>query len=326
MQPVCEVCGSEIPLKRARDAFKRYCNRQCSGVANRREERICAQCGESFYPGDRFRKYCSYACMGKAQISTYEKQCERCGKSFVLHNKAYEARGKGRYCSPSCATRHYEVNEAYFAEINSSAKAYWLGFLLADGYNSDEEMVVNLHSKDVDHLISFKNDLKALHPVRVRANRPIASLRVSSKRLCADLSQLGCVKAKSLILEAPQGVPTIYYPHVVRGYFDGDGYISSPREVQNPRISIHCAGDGFRNWMLSVLDGAGVQGVHNPRYQEGRNIVISNRLGVMQFLSYIYTDADRFLLRKKLRAEEVERTHSLVLKRHRDDFATNTFI
>jgi hypothetical protein len=43
--------------------------------------------------------------------------------------------------------------------------------------------------------------------------------------MCSDLTRLGAVKNKSLILEFPQFITPKLLSHFIRGYFDGDGCI-----------------------------------------------------------------------------------------------------
>ena len=53
-------------------------------------------------------------------------------------------------------SNHY-FNHNFFATIDSEEKAYWLGFLMADGYICDSskgqmKLIVNLGKKDYNHL------------------------------------------------------------------------------------------------------------------------------------------------------------------------------
>lgn len=223
--PSCETCLEPIAIKRSRDYNKRFCNPKCSGVSKLRADVECLVCKEKFHPKYNTQKYCSYSCMGVAQTSTYEKECLQCGKVFILHNKAYENRGKGTYCSVKCATRKFAVNESYFEKINSFNKAYWLGFLFADGYNRYSEITINLHSKDIQHLEKFKNALSSEHKIRQHPSRNIATFKFRSLKMGKDLYNLGCIKNKSLIMDKPSNIKEKFLPAFIRGYFDGDGYM-----------------------------------------------------------------------------------------------------
>jgi hypothetical protein len=54
-----------------------------------------------------------------------------------------------------------EYNRHIFDEIDNEEKAYWLGFIVADGYlNSDRNMLrIKLGNKDKNHLEKFINFL-----------------------------------------------------------------------------------------------------------------------------------------------------------------------
>ncbi len=53
--------------------------------------------------------------------------------------------------------RKHFYNETIFETIDSPEKAYWLGFILADGYVNEERCFMNikLNDKDEEHLIKF---------------------------------------------------------------------------------------------------------------------------------------------------------------------------
>jgi DNA-binding transcriptional regulator WhiA len=49
----------------------------------------------------------------------------------------------------------YTIDETIFDDINTSEKAYWLGFIVADGYVSDSVLSLALSNKDEEHLKKF---------------------------------------------------------------------------------------------------------------------------------------------------------------------------
>ncbi len=118
-----------------------------------------------------------------------------------------------------------------FETIDSEHKAYWLGFLYADGcvYISPPhyELVVGLSSIDVGHLEKFKIFLKSNKKLYKFNNGTGDCLRIQSKKICEDLINKGCIERKSLVLEFPNDniVPNYLINHFIRGFFDGDGSI-----------------------------------------------------------------------------------------------------
>ena len=57
-------------------------------------------------------------------------------------------------------TSKYNYQQDIFEIIDTAEKAYWLGFLAADGCNYQREhnasIVINIQEKDIDHLNKFK--------------------------------------------------------------------------------------------------------------------------------------------------------------------------
>jgi len=60
--------------------------------------------------------------------------------------------------------RRYDVNHSFFEVIDTEEKAYWLGFLYADGCvrktRSGSQVVLKLSIKDEEHLVMFKNNVE----------------------------------------------------------------------------------------------------------------------------------------------------------------------
>jgi hypothetical protein len=71
--------------------------------------------------------------------------------------------------------RRFNVNHSYFNVIDSEDKAYWLGFLFADGCirktKTGSQVVLKLSVKDESHLIKFKNDLNSEHKIFYNVNK-----------------------------------------------------------------------------------------------------------------------------------------------------------
>lgn len=126
-------------------------------------------------------------------------------------------------------------NEHVFDVIDTEEKAYWLGFLYADGNISSNghRLEVILAIKDVDHLEKFRKFLNLETKVRIAKNSGkgefIARLSVRNKNIWTQLNNKGCVPKKSLILQFPNenvfANKNLIYDFI-RGYCDGDGCLS----------------------------------------------------------------------------------------------------
>ena len=89
-----------------------------------------------------------------------------------------------------------------FHIIDTEEKAYWLGFLYADGYVSKYNQVeVSLTLEDEEHLKKLKKFVNTNTNIITDDHR--CRLLFCSKELANDLASLGCINNKSLILTFP---------------------------------------------------------------------------------------------------------------------------
>ena len=103
----------------------------------------------------------------------------------------------------------YCFNENYFKIVDSSEKAYWLGFIYADGYVTGKNFGIALSVVDITHLMKFKESIKASYPIRTYFSKsPYKSIEycrmiLNSKSFVSDLKDKGVINNKSLVIEFP---------------------------------------------------------------------------------------------------------------------------
>lgn len=290
----CKSCGKNIVCKRPRDKNKNFCNRKCA-AQERRNFKECPVCKEQFAFLKHSRsKFCSVACYNISKKSTYTKNCIRCGKSFLLNNKAYEKRGGGIFCSVSCKSRKYIVNETFFEIIDNEIKAYWLGFLMGDGYQNGSEVILHLSEKDIEHLHHFKNHINSNHPIKHDKNKTI-TLRIGSKKICKSLTKLGCIQAKTFCAIFPFMQKQLQR-HFIRGLFDADGCIYVDKNWRC-RWSIYSASPVLLNSVMLFLKDNNI----NCRFPKTTQIEISKKLELHKLYDYLYYESAIFLERKKFK-------------------------
>ena len=125
--------------------------------------------------------------------------------------------------------RRHTCNHSYFHDIDSEDKAYWLGFLTADGCITTGNCVtLNLAKQDCEHLYKFKKALAATQ--MVSANQHACSLVICSPQMASDLAIHGIVPNKTFSTRAAT-VPFELVRHYWRGGFDGDGFIAKSKAV-----------------------------------------------------------------------------------------------
>lgn len=218
---------------------------------------------------------------------------------------------KGR--PPSVSGRIYDVDESYFEVIDTPNKAYFLGFLYADGSVTDDDTnikyTINLIIKksDIEIVESFRNELKTNQVICVRDVDNTVGIRISSKKMVKDLVRLGCMQAKTHKLEFPEWLRDGLIRHFIRGYFDGDGCITHGilGNIISPCINI-CGRKGF----LDFIQMAFISNIDfkykelKPRMRHGNihdisELVYGGRLQIGRLYDYFYFDADLYLNRKK---------------------------
>lgn len=138
--------------------------------------------------------------------------------------------------------RIHNYNDNYFSLIDNEEKAYWLGFIMADGcvnvtrrkrvdsnfYTNKYSLVLSLKNEDKNHLVKFckainYDDLPKDDYCSDGFNKhKIVRLAINNKTIVFDLISLGVIPRKSLKEKEPK-INYNLLKHFYRGYFDGDG-------------------------------------------------------------------------------------------------------
>lgn len=143
-----------------------------------------------------------------------------------------------------------KFDNTVFDKIDTEEKAYWLGFLYADGcVNSKNNTIsISLKKEDKEHLIKFKKFLQAETDIidasifKNNKEYKVSKFYVCNKHLKETLTNLGCVPKKSLILTFPNlnifEEKSLVYDFI-RGYVDGDGCLTFSK---NGRLNLSILG------------------------------------------------------------------------------------
>ena len=130
--------------------------------------------------------------------------------------------------SASECHRIYALNESYFDVIDTEEKAYWLGFIAADGCVYRDALGVCLDEGDAEHLEKLRAALASEQPLRLltdpRHGNRTSRLQIHSQRLTGGLMAAGIIPAKSFTLLPWAGPPELLR-HYWRGVVDGDGSV-----------------------------------------------------------------------------------------------------
>ena len=215
----------------------------------------------------------------------------------------------------------YIFNEYYFDTIDTEHKAYWLGFLAADGYilsqrhrkkKESQSFGFSISMKDKEMFDYFKEDLEATNPVNVynasnnsfASQTPYGRILLTSQHCVDMLKKNGIVENKTLILQMPILSSTLV-PHFIRGYSDGDGSITIDK---NGRVQ--WAFCGTRELLNQIQDFFGFNYKLSQRYPERHNnnwtLKIAGWKNVPYALDICYKDATIYLKRKYDKYVEIQ--------------------
>lgn len=137
-----------------------------------------------------------------------------------------------------------QFDDAIFDSIDTEEKAYWLGFLTADGYicSRDNTVGITLASKDKSHVEKFAKFLGCPENVKFKPNNKTGAYRceIGNKHLHEILVKYGFTPTKSkdaTFLDKSFFKSDDLIHHYIRGYFDGDGSISyGPQRMKSKTV------------------------------------------------------------------------------------------
>lgn len=216
-------------------------------------------------------------------------------------------------------SKKYTINEEYFDIINAEDKAYFLGFLYADGcnYETRASIQISLQEEDLGILEELNKKINSNRPIRfckkaMESRKNQYCLTVSSRYMSKRLAELGCVQKKSLILKFPteEQVPKYLLRHFIRGYFDGDGHFSITKKKETLKVnstmgcgfSIVSTEDFCIKLQEIVLKELSIESRLLTRFPERNNstrtFLLTRKTDVIKFLGWIYEDATIYLERK----------------------------
>jgi len=195
-------------------------------------------------------------------------------------------------------------NDDYFETIDTEDKAYFLGLLFADGniYTARHRVQITLANEDAYILQAFADCIGYTGKMYIDRGK-YSKLILPSKKMCADLTKLGCTPNKSLTLQFPTEVPNELMHHFIRGYFDGDGHISKDKKLVKPYYHINITSSkSFMERLKEVLLENSIEtGTLYKRYKDrehsAHTTFVLNK-SAKQFVEYIYNNASLFLTRK----------------------------
>jgi DNA-binding transcriptional regulator WhiA len=208
--------------------------------------------------------------------------------------------------------RIYRLNEDIFTNIDSEEKAYWFGFIFADGSisvsNTGQHFLqIKLKSTENLFLEKFTDFIDTDKPVSFgfSSNRfgdvEYCYVSISSKKIVEDLVSNGLQFRKSNIALFPNIKDSLVH-HFIRGYIDGDGsFFPAKGGKRSKTYSLGFSILGTEQF-LSVLNS--YLPFSLPLYKEKRTehtYYLSTAIGLDKakvLFEFLYLDANIYMDRK----------------------------
>lgn len=206
--------------------------------------------------------------------------------------------------------------DSYFSEIDTEAKAYYIGLLLADGsivLDSDGKrqasISLELTESDVDIIQKLKQEINIDSALRYdkRKNRKIGTwtLRFRSNKMADDLARFGIVPNKTKLTTELHlhYIPSTLLRHFLRGFVDGDGSIY----MSNGKWHV-----SFTGHSRELIEAVGILAYRlidmpkttNSTYCNGVAKITLNSDNAIKLLDILYTNTNWYIARKHSKAME----------------------
>lgn len=221
----------------------------------------------------------------------------------------------------------YPFDYNYFENIDSADKAYFLGFIAADGNvfkreNKKSQAIIKLSLQMCDKIILevFKNYIDSQQPLYVTERKSsyvnyMYTLELVSNKMAEDLKKYNIVPTKTYEYEMVE-LKKDYMSHFFRGYFDGDGSINCSKNMLHTPSSYNISICGFVHNLTKMQEYLYSIGINSIVTLENRDdkknkfvlpfgeLVFVNINEKYKFIKYIYEDKrDIYLSRKRYLAE-----------------------
>lgn len=214
--------------------------------------------------------------------------------------------------------RRYTCDHAYFDTISDEARAYWLGFILADGCVSQTNsgsriLTVMLQPRDEPHLVKLRTALQSTHPIsqqtinntyikRGEQRRVYPRLTITSGQIVDALARCGVVRNKTQGHGTPALAPELMR-HFYRGFVDGDGGMGLYQNSRGGGVAFYCVGPQaflatFADWLTTHAGVPAKQPVAVSYTSVIQRLQYGGYTQVAAILHTLYDDATAFLDRK----------------------------
>ena len=206
----------------------------------------------------------------------------------------------------------YKYNFDFFKKP-SEELYYFLGFIAADGYISNNEIEIGINQKDKYLLERFRDIIVPNKPLYYKTKTNSYTLKLSMKRYIPEIKKFyGMISNNKHAESVFPCIPRKYTKDFIRGYVDGDGCIDSCTGHRNktiyigPRLRIL----GNKNFLTELNNATKKFVKHNtqaitPKGKENVSYLTYNFSTAENILHWLYDNCKICLDRKLNKYKEV---------------------
>jgi len=202
--------------------------------------------------------------------------------------------------------RKRDFNDHFFDDIDNEEKAYWLGFLYADGCVQNKktgQKLISLAVKDKEVIDKFIKSING--NFKTKTYKDVHVVHLTSLIMFNALIKHGCIPRKSLVLTFPELKKSLVH-HFIRGYFDGDGcvYTYNPKNYNKTNTIYNSIGVnicGTQEFLECISRNFSTNQPKKDKRKENNiwYLSFSGSKKTKFFYEYLYKDATIWLTRKK---------------------------
>lgn len=154
-----------------------------------------------------------------------------------VHSIYNIVRKNGHEVRIRAGVKNLYLKHNYFENVNTEHKAYWLGFLMADGCiekRNKSQTSIGIEIKNIDKYLleEWKKDIGTNNKI-ANTRKGCCRIRVHSNKMADDLSKYNIVPNKSHRENHIIKLKEPFMSPFIRGMFDGDGWIYMRKEYGN---------------------------------------------------------------------------------------------
>ena len=269
------------------------------------------------------RSKCMYLNLNKKELSWTDQEEAFLIANYASMNKREIAEILNRSVNAIQVRAHkcglkkspYTCNYHFFDKLDTEDKAYWFGFLMADGWISRNKKTnagavgIDLQYGDINHLRKFNKSIGGNYKITDRWRKCTLSkddtkhhhctIRIFSHIMYESLEKLGFNQDKTFNCRFPK-ISNELLRHFLRGYFDGDGCFGYSKNRLGVRFCT--ASKSLNDDIISFLKENNYSIYEYCCVNEfGTTIYypeINKDADKIRFLDYLYQDSNIYLDRK----------------------------